>query len=105
MLAEAVFAALFGLGRLQPLIDDPLVENIDVDGFDQVWISYADGRLESGPPVADSDADLVETLQSYAAYTAGRRAGSSPPPGRCCICGCRTAAASPPGRACRPGRG
>src|SRR6185437_12643684 len=38
-LADAVFAAIFGLGRLQPLIDDPQVENIDVDGHDQVWIS------------------------------------------------------------------
>ena len=76
-------AAIFGLGRLQALIDDPQVENIDVDGHDQVWISYADGRLEPGPPVADSDADLVETIQSYAAYAAGRRAASSPPPGHC----------------------
>jgi Flp pilus assembly CpaF family ATPase len=74
-LADAVFAAIFGLGRLQPLIDDPQVENIDVDGHDQVWISYADGRLEPGPAVADSDADLVETLQSYAAYTAAGGSG------------------------------
>jgi pilus assembly protein CpaF len=71
VLAEAVYAAIFGLGRLQPLVDDPQVENIDVDGHDQVWISYADGRLEPGPAVADSDADLVETIQSYAAYAAG----------------------------------
>jgi pilus assembly protein CpaF len=70
-LADAVYAAIFGLGRLQALIDDPQVENIDVDGHDQVWISYADGRLEPGLPVADSDADLVETIQSYAAYAAG----------------------------------
>ena len=48
-LADAVYAAIFGLGRLQPLIDDPQVENIDVDGHDNVWLSYADGRLEPGP--------------------------------------------------------
>jgi pilus assembly protein CpaF len=70
-LADAIYAAIFGLGRLQALIDDPQVENIDVDGHDQVWVSYADGRLEPGLPVADSDADLIETIQSYAAYTAG----------------------------------
>lgn len=70
-LAAAVFAAIFGLGRLQALVDDPRVENIDVDGFDQVWISYADGRLEPGPPVAGSDAELVETIQSFAAYATG----------------------------------
>ena len=82
-LADAVYAAIFGLGRLQPLIDDPQVENIDVDGHDNVWLSYADGRLEPGPPVADSDAELVETIQSYAAYAAGAPAASSLPPGRC----------------------
>jgi pilus assembly protein CpaF len=71
VLANAVYAAIFGLGRLQTLVDDPDVENIDVDGFDNVWLSYADGRLEAGPPVADSDAELVETIQSYAAYAAG----------------------------------
>ena len=70
-LADAVYAAIFGLGRLQALIDDPQVENIDVDGHDNVWLSYADGRLEPGLPVADSDAELVETIQSYAAYAAG----------------------------------
>ncbi|OZB46751.1 MAG: hypothetical protein B7X40_10625, partial [Cellulomonas sp. 14-74-6] len=52
---RAVMAALFGLGRLQPLIDDPAVENIEVDGYDQVWVSYADGRDERHPPVAESD--------------------------------------------------
>src|SRR5665648_1279550 len=41
-IATAVMAALFGLGRLQPLVDDPDVENIEVDGHDSVWISYAD---------------------------------------------------------------
>jgi pilus assembly protein CpaF len=71
-LAEAVMAALFGLGRLQPLVDDPEVENIEVNGHDQVWVSYADGREEAGPPVADSDAELIEHLQLLAG-----RAGAS----------------------------
>ena len=65
-LAEAVMAALFGLGRLQPLIDDPDVENIEVNGHDQVWVSYADGREEPGPAVADSDEELIEILQLLA---------------------------------------
>jgi len=66
---RAVMAALFGLGRVQPLIDDPAVENIEVDGHDQVWVSYADGRDEQHPPVADSDAELIEILQLLAART------------------------------------
>ncbi|NMR19226.1 CpaF family protein [Cellulomonas fimi] len=65
--ARAVMAALFGLGRLQPLVDDLDVENIEVDGRDRVWVSYADGREEPGPAVAESDAELIETLQLLAA--------------------------------------
>ncbi len=75
-LAEAVFAAIFGLGRLQPLVEDPTVENIDVDGCDTVWVSYADGRIEAGPPAAGSDAELVDMLQSFAAHTARDTSGS-----------------------------
>ena len=66
-IAGAVMAALFGLGRLQPLVDDPDVENIEVDGHDQVWLSYADGHDRRGPAVADSDAELIELLQLLAA--------------------------------------
>ena len=75
-LADAVYAAIFGLGRLQPLIDDADVENIDVNGCDQVWVSYGDGRTEPGPPAAGSDAELVDMLQSFAAYTSAGVAGS-----------------------------
>ena len=66
-LVEAVFAALFGLGRLQALVDDERIENIEINGADQVWLSYADGREEPGPAVADSDEELVENLQFLAA--------------------------------------
>jgi len=64
----AVFAALFGLGRLQEWVTDPQVENIDVNGCDEVWISYAGGRLVRAPAVADSDDELIEMVQSFAAY-------------------------------------
>jgi Flp pilus assembly CpaF family ATPase len=67
-LTDAVFAAIFGLGRLQPLLDDPLVENIDVDGCDQVWVSYADGHIGQASPVADSDTELIEVIQNFAAW-------------------------------------
>jgi Flp pilus assembly CpaF family ATPase len=67
-LADAVLASIFGLGRIQPLVDDPSVENVDIAGCDRVWLEYADGRIEPGPPVADTDVELVETLQSFATY-------------------------------------
>src|SRR5271170_3748312 len=42
-LAQGVFDALFGLGRLQSLVDDSRIENIDVNGCESTWITYADG--------------------------------------------------------------
>ncbi len=68
LLAEAVYNEIFELGRLQPFVDDPEVENIDVNGCDQVWITYSDGRKVLGPPVADSDEELVENVRRWAAY-------------------------------------
>lgn len=65
--ADAVLDALFGLGRLQGLVDDPSVENIDVNGADRVWITYADGSKVLGPPIADNDDELVEMIRSAAA--------------------------------------
>jgi len=68
-LAEGVHAALFGVGRLQPLLDNPEIENIDINGFDHVFIGYADGREERGQPIAESDDELVELVQTLGAYS------------------------------------
>jgi len=68
-LASAIHSALFGVGRLQPLLDDPEVENIDINGCDQVFVQYGDGREERLPPVADDDEELVELIQVLAAHT------------------------------------
>lgn len=66
-LAHAVLDALFGLGRLQTLVDDPEIENIDVNGCDRVWVTYANGWKALAEPIADSDTELVEILRSAAA--------------------------------------
>jgi Flp pilus assembly CpaF family ATPase len=55
------------VGRLQPLLEHPEVENIDINGYDQVYVGYSDGREELHDPVADSDEDLVELVQVLAA--------------------------------------
>jgi pilus assembly protein CpaF len=65
--AHAVLDALFGLGRLQVLVDDPEIENIDVNGCDRVWVTYANGEKAQLDSIADSDAELIETLRSAAA--------------------------------------
>ncbi|MEU4360317.1 ATPase, T2SS/T4P/T4SS family [Promicromonospora sp. NPDC023987] len=65
-LAQAVFDALFRMGRLQPLLDDARVENVLIYGADEVWLELDDGALVAGPPVADSDDQLIEFLQFLA---------------------------------------
>jgi pilus assembly protein CpaF len=67
-IAEAVHAAMFGLGRLQPLIEDPALNNIEINGHDRVWLYRMDGRMEAGSPVADSDAELVDWVRTAATY-------------------------------------
>ena len=66
-LSRAVFDALFRLNRLQRLLDDPAIENINANGCDQVWVRYADGRRERVGPIASSDAELEEMLRTAAA--------------------------------------
>jgi Flp pilus assembly CpaF family ATPase len=72
VLAQAVFDAIFGLDRLQRLLDDPSIENINANGYDRVFVRYADGRHEQVEPIADSDEEMVELLR-----TIGARVGLS----------------------------
>ncbi|SDT41507.1 Type IV secretory pathway ATPase VirB11/Archaellum biosynthesis ATPase [Friedmanniella luteola] len=59
----AVEDAVFGYGRLQPLLEMGEVENIEIHGWDSVVVQYGDGRRERMPPVADSDDELVEAIR------------------------------------------
>lgn len=60
---NAVEDAVFGYGRLQPLLEIPDVENIEIHGWDSVVVQYGDGRRQPMPPVADSDDELVEAIR------------------------------------------
>ena len=66
-LAQAVFDALFRLDRLQRLLDDPSIENINANGADEVWVRYADGRRERVEPIASSDEELIELVRGVGA--------------------------------------
>ncbi len=66
VLAQSVLDALFGMGGLQRLIDDPDVENIDINGCDRVWVTFADGSKRLMPAVADSDDELIELVRTAA---------------------------------------
>lgn len=75
VMAQAVFDAVFRLGRLQPLVDDDRVENIFILGCRQVLLERVDGSRVEGPPVADSDEELIEFLRFLA-----NRSESNPRP-------------------------
>lgn len=77
-MATAVFDSLFRMGRLQPLVDDEQVENIEIGGYDNVILEYADGTLKQGPPVAESDEELIETLAFIAARSRANERPFSP---------------------------
>lgn len=64
---DLVVAMLFGLGVLQLFIDDPAVENIDVNGAAVAFVTYADGRKERVGPIADSNDELVSMVRAGAA--------------------------------------
>ena len=69
-LADAVFANMYQAGELQELLENDLVEDIDINGADEVWVSYADGRgTIRGRPVAANDDDLIDMVQNLAAYS------------------------------------
>lgn len=62
----SVVNEVLGLGGLEPLLSDPHIENINVNGS-RVFVRYADGRRKQLPPVVASDADLVQLIRQLAA--------------------------------------
>jgi pilus assembly protein CpaF len=67
-LVESIDAAMYGAGALQALLDDPGVENIDINGCDEVWVTRADGSKVRDRPVAASDEDLIDIVRNLGAY-------------------------------------
>jgi pilus assembly protein CpaF len=75
-LAAAIHAAMYGAGELQELLDDDAVENININGCDEVWVTYAGDQVpRRHRPIAVTDDDLVAVIQSQAAH-----AGINPRP-------------------------
>lgn len=69
-LLAAIEAKAFGAGSLQHLIDDPEIENIDINGCDRVFVTRAgDERGILVEPVAMTDQELIEQVQILAAHS------------------------------------
>jgi Flp pilus assembly CpaF family ATPase len=65
-LVGAAIAHVLGLGRLQPLLDDPDISDIHVRGCAPVWVKLRNGQREMRDPVVDTDEQLIELIRRAA---------------------------------------
>jgi len=77
LLVGRVRDEIWGAGPLQPLLDDPAVTDVLVNGPDEVWVERA-GRLERAGVRLGSTAD-VRALAVRLAASAGRRLDDAAP--------------------------
>ncbi len=80
-LVEAVDDERFELGVLTPYVRDSSVESIDINGCDQVWITYSNGDSVRGPAVAVNDDELINMIQMWVlhkSYTTREFSAASP---------------------------
>jgi Flp pilus assembly CpaF family ATPase len=61
-----VLNELFGMAGLQPLLDDPDIETINITGHDRVFVQYTGGRRARLGPVTASDTELVDLVRTLA---------------------------------------
>src|SRR3954464_9937363 len=76
-LAARIASRAFGLGVLEPLLADPSVDEIMVNGDSPVWIERA-GRLERTGVQFERDADLRDAIERILAPL-GRRVEEAEP--------------------------
>ncbi len=60
---QSVVDSLFGMGPLQRWIDDPDVENIDVNGPHEAFATYNDGAKVAFGPIVESDQELIDLVR------------------------------------------
>lgn len=74
-LARTLYDAIHGLGPLQPLLDDPTIQNIVIaSGYDRMFIYRDNGSIQRIPPVFASNEDLLTYLSTLAARGQGGNA-------------------------------
>ena len=67
-LRDAVIARMFGMGRIEALLDNPEVEDLYICGSDPVIAKFFGGRKETWPPIAESDDDLINQAMAIATH-------------------------------------
>lgn len=67
-LESALKARLFGAGTLEQLLQDPDAEDIIINNWQTVFVTYSDGSKVQLPPVASSDKELEEVIKTISAH-------------------------------------
>lgn len=62
-----VINELFGMAGLQPLLENPSVETINANRYNQVFIQYNDGSRAQVGPIAESNEELTDLVRLLAA--------------------------------------
>jgi pilus assembly protein CpaF len=65
-LVDAVLAKVLGLGRIQPLLDNPQISDIHIRGCASTRLKLIDGRRIPSMPVVDTDEELVDLIRLVA---------------------------------------
>lgn len=63
---DSVLAAVLGLGRIQPMLDDADITDIHVRGTASAWVKLRDGSRREMEPVVRSDDELVQLVRLVA---------------------------------------
>ncbi|MDN5898564.1 MAG: Flp pilus assembly complex ATPase component TadA [Brachybacterium sp.] len=67
-LVKALKSRLTGAGSLEALLNDPNIEEIDINGWQNVFVDYTNGVRARVAPVFASNEELIETIQTLAAH-------------------------------------
>ena len=66
-LIDEAIASVLGLGKLQPLLENPEISDIHVRGNRSVWLKMRSGERCEHPPIVSTDAELIELIRRIAA--------------------------------------
>lgn len=69
-LLRSAIDGLFGADALQPLLDDPSIREVRVNGPNVVWVVRTDGTKERHAPLAADASELIGLVQSLARLAA-----------------------------------
>jgi Flp pilus assembly CpaF family ATPase len=67
-LVNALKNRLYGAGSLEALLRDERLEEIDINGWQNVFVDYTNGVRAKLSPVFASNEELIETIQTLAAH-------------------------------------